>query len=103
MFLSAWFKEVRPRFDLLIREIEAIPSEESSFWRRLRDHGFSDEQLRLKARRFRAVLGKGVLGKVLGIINTILSSIPGADPIREFKEIMEGAVEALDATIKPRA
>jgi hypothetical protein len=101
LFISAWEKEVGPTFDSLIREIEAIPSEENSLWRRLRDHGFSGEQLRLKATRFRAVLEKGVLGKILDIINTILSSIPGADPVREYKEIMEGAVETLDAVIKP--
>lgn len=100
LFISTWEKEVRPRLELLIREIEAIPSEESSFWRRLQDHGFSGEQLRLKATRFYAVLKKGPLGKILDIINTILSSIPGADPIREYKEIAEGAVDDLNASFR---
>jgi hypothetical protein len=100
LFLNTWFSEVKPGFQSLIQEIEAIPSEENSLWRTLHNHGFSGEQLRLKATRFFHVLEKGPLKKILDIINTILSSIPGADPIREYKELAEGAVDDLNASFK---
>jgi hypothetical protein len=57
------------------------------------------EQLTLKRARLAAVVKKGIPGKILDIINTILGSIPGAESIKEFKEFVEEDLDDPNASI----
>lgn len=102
LFAEVWNGEIRPRLDELAGRIEATRSDEDALWHRLQEHGLTGGQLRFKQARLAAVSGKGVKGKILDIINTILGSIPGADPIKEFKEFTEEAIEDPDAPLQTR-
>ena len=99
LFQSAWLNEVRPRLDQLISEVQSTSGEANPYWRALQDRGLTGESLRLKRARLAAVSRKGILKKILDIINTILGSIPGADPIKEFKELAEEAVDDPNASV----
>jgi hypothetical protein len=89
LFRSAWTKEVRPRLEYLISRMGLISDENSSEWREFQDRGLTGEQLKLKRARLSAVSAKGIPKKILDIINTILGSIPGAEAVKEFKELVE--------------
>jgi len=93
LFASAWYGEVKPRLQLLTNNINDIPDEYDSRWSEFQLRGLTGEQLRLKRARLAAVSKKGALGKILDLINSILGSIPGADPIKEFKELTEEVLE----------
>jgi hypothetical protein len=91
-FAVAWNQEVRPALQDLIIRIETIPNPNDTRWLDLHQRGLDGEQLKLKRARLAAASKKGIRKKILDIINTILSSIPGADPIKEFKEFSEEAL-----------
>jgi hypothetical protein len=99
LFESAWNSEVRPRLEQLISDLQSTSGEDNPRWREIQDRGLTGEQLKLKRARLAAVSKKGIPGKILDIINTILGSIPGADPIKEFKEFVEEGLEDPNASI----
>jgi hypothetical protein len=99
LFQSAWSSEVRPRLDQIISSLASASDEDSPLWRDIHDRGLTGEQLKLKRARLAAVSLKGIPKKILDIVNTILGSIPGADPIKEFKEFVEEALDDSDASI----
>jgi hypothetical protein len=101
LFQSAWSSEVRPRLGELIDRIGKIPSEDDPQGRELRDRGLTGQQLGLKRARLAAVSLKGIRKKILDIINTILGSIPGADPVKEFKEFVEESIDEPTAPAAP--
>ena len=92
LFASAWSAEIKPDLQQLVTKIENIQSEQSPDWIAFRERGLRDEQLKLKRARLAAASKKGWRKKILDILNTILGSIPGADPIKEFKELTEEAL-----------
>jgi hypothetical protein len=99
LFESAWNSEVRPRLEQLILDLQSTSGEDNPRWREIHNRGLTGEQLKLKRARLAAVSKKGIPGKILDIINTILGSIPGADPIKEFKEFVEEGLDDADASI----
>jgi hypothetical protein len=99
LFESAWNSEVRPRLEQLILDLQSTAGEDNPRWREIHNRGLTGEQLKLKRARLAAVSKKGIPGKILDIINTILGSIPGADPIKEFKEFVEEGLDDADASI----
>jgi hypothetical protein len=99
LFESAWNSEVRPRLEHLILDLQSTSGEDDPRWREIQNRGLTGEQLKLKRARLAAVSNKGILGKILDIINTILGSIPGADPIKEFKEFVEEGLDDPNASI----
>ncbi len=99
LFQSAWTKEVRPRLDLLIGGLVDIQSDNDPRWNLFQYHGLTGEQLKLKRKRLAAVSATGIFKKILDIINTILGSIPGAEPVKEFKEFVEEGVDDPNASI----
>jgi hypothetical protein len=76
----------------LVIQIGSVLSPTDPRWIEIEQRGLSGEQLRLKRARLAAASKKGIRKKILDIINTILGSIPGADPIKEFKEFTEEAL-----------
>jgi hypothetical protein len=99
LFESAWNGEVRPRLQQLISNLQFTSGEDNPRWREIQDRGLTGEQLKLKRARLAAVSKKGIPGKILDIINTILGSIPGANPIKEFKEFVEEGLDDPNASI----
>jgi hypothetical protein len=99
LFQSAWTSEVRPRLDQLVLDLQSTTGEDNPRWREIQNRGLAGEQLKLKRARLAAVSKKGIPGKILDIINTILGSIPGADPIKEFKELVEEGLDDPNASI----
>ena len=99
LFQSAWSTEVRPHLDGLISQLQAVTGEESPTWQELRGRGLAGEQLKLKRARLAAASSKGITKRILDLINTILGSIPGADPVKEFKEFVEDGLDDLNASI----
>jgi hypothetical protein len=99
LFQSAWFNEVKPRLEELIRELVEMNSEDDPKWRQYVAHGLTGIQAKLKKRRLFSAWSTRIPKKILGIVNTILSSIPGADPVREFKELVEDGIEGSDEPI----
>jgi hypothetical protein len=100
-FEIAW-REVELRLREAISQIERIQSEENALWRTLRERGLTGAQLQLKrerldnARKHTEKKRKGLWGRVLKLINSILGSlgvIPGIDQVKEFKEMIEDAQE----------
>ena len=91
-FDSAWLQEVQPALQQLVSEIRSIPSETGARGNELVQRGLTGEQLKLKRARLASASRKGLRGKILDILNTILGSIPGADPIKEYKELVEEAL-----------
>jgi hypothetical protein len=99
LFESVWKSEVRPRLDQLILDLQSISREGNPRWREIQNQSLTGEQLKLKRARLAAVTKKGIPGKILAIINTILGSIPGADQIKEFKEFVEEGLDGPNASI----
>jgi hypothetical protein len=99
LFQSAWLLEVRPRLDELILQFESVSREESPLWREVQNCGLTGEQLKLKRTRLAAASLKGVTKRILDLINTILGSIPGAEPIKEFKEFAEDGLDDPNALL----
>jgi hypothetical protein len=99
LFQSAWTSEVRPRLDQLVLDLQSTTGEDNPRWREIQNRGLAGEQLKLKRARLAAVSKKGIPGKILDIVNTILGSIPGADPIKEFKELVEEGLDDPNASI----
>jgi hypothetical protein len=99
LFQAAWNSEVKPRLEQLILDLQSTSGEDNPRWREIQNRGLTGEQLKLKRARLAAVSKKGIAGKILDIINTILGSIPGADPIKEFKEFAEEALDDPNASI----
>jgi hypothetical protein len=91
-FVIAWNSEVRPALGELRTRILTVASPTDPRWLEIQQRGLSGEQLKLKRARLAAASKKGIRKKILDIINTILGSIPGADPIKEFKEFTEEAL-----------
>jgi hypothetical protein len=83
----------------LIFDLQSTSGEDNPRWRDMQNRGLTGEQLKLKRARIAAVSKKGIPGKILDIINTILGSIPGADPIKEFKEFVEEGLDDPNASI----
>jgi hypothetical protein len=102
LFQSAWSAEVRPHLDELISQFRSTSQEESPFWRDLKNRGLTGEQLKLKRARLAAASAKGITKKILDLVNTLLGSIPGAEPIKEFKEFAEEGMDDLDAAMVAR-
>lgn len=92
LFETAWNQEVRPALQQLVIQIGSVLGPTDPRWIEIERRGLSGEQLRLKRARLAAASKKGIRKKILDIINTILGSIPGADPIKEFKEFTEEAL-----------
>ena len=102
-FQIAWSQEVQPKLRELIERIQSISGPNDRRWAGIQRHGLDGEQLKLKRARLAAASRKGIRKKILDIINTILSSIPGADLIKEFKELTEEALpEDQSATVATR-
>ena len=93
LFQSAWFNEVQPILRQLIADINNIFDESDARWEEFKRRGLEGDQLKLKRARLAAASKKGLRKKILDIINSILGSIPGADPIKEFKELTEEGLE----------
>jgi hypothetical protein len=102
LFQSAWTAEVRPRLEGLIEGLGNIQNQNDTLWIQLQNHGLTGEQLKLKRKRLAAISAKGVLKRILDIINTILGSIPGAEPVKEFKEFVEEGIDDPNASIAAR-
>ncbi len=102
LFELAWFREVKPRLQELTRSVYEIPGEDSPAWHRFQDRGLTSAQLQLKRTRLAAASRKGIRKKLLDLINTILGSIPGADPIKELKEFGEEALDEGNASFRAR-
>jgi hypothetical protein len=99
LFQSAWTSEVRPRLDQLVLDLQSTTGEDNPRWREIQNRGLAGEQLKLKRARLAAVSKKRIPAKILDIINTILGSIPGADPIKEFKELVEEGLDDPNASV----
>jgi hypothetical protein len=93
LFQSAWTSEVRPRLDQLILDLQFTAGEDNPRWREIQSRGLTGEQLKLKRARLAAASLKRIPKKILDIINSILGSIPGAEPINEFKELVEDGLD----------
>ncbi len=102
LFEMAWFREVKPRLQELTRSVYEIPGEDSPAWHQIQDRGLTSAQLQLKRTRLAAASRKGIRKKILDLINTILGSIPGADPIKELKEFGEEALDEGNAPFRAR-
>lgn len=93
LFQNAWLNGVQPKLRQLIADINNIPSENDAQWEEFKRRGLEGDELKLKRARLAAASKKGLRKKILDIINSILGSIPGADPIKEFKELTEEGLE----------
>jgi hypothetical protein len=98
-FARAW-QEVEFGLRRVIEEVDRIDSEQSMLWRVLHERGLTGPQLALKRERLdkarRTAEKTGIWGRVLKLINSILGSlsvIPGVDPVKEFKEMIEDTIE----------
>lgn len=98
-FVGAW-QEVEFGLRRIIEQIDRIDSEQSMLWRILQERGLTGSQLALKRERLDKARRKaektGIWGRVLKLINSILGSlsvIPGIDPVKEFKEMVEDTME----------
>lgn len=98
LFESAWKNEVKPDLERLITSVRDM-GEGDQTWQDFKQRGLTGEQLKLKAARLAAASRKGLRGRILEIINTILGSIPGPDPIKEFKELTEEGLDDPNATV----
>lgn len=99
LFQSAWTMEVRPHLDGLAAQYQAVASEATPEWQELKQHGLTGEQLKLKRARLKRASSSGILKRILDLINTILSSIPGAELVKEFKEFTEDGLDDENASI----
>lgn len=96
-FLPAWTSEVRPELRAVIAQLQQIGSSDAESWRSLVRVGLTDASLALKRHYLAAAAQGGWRKRFLDLLNKFLGSlaagIPGAEPIKELKEWLEGLVE----------
>jgi len=76
---------------------ESLRAENGPFYSFLRRVGLTGKSLKLKLNYLAEAATSGWLGKLLNLLNKFLGSlaggVPGAEPVKEFKEWLEGLVE----------
>jgi hypothetical protein len=99
-FKSAW-KEVKASLQGLTTKMANISNEGDEYWGKLKENGLTGTQLTLK-RALLVIAATNGVGKILKLLNIILGSIPGADAIKEFKELLEDNLEDPEASVNAK-
>src|SRR5579863_2895910 len=92
-FQEAWNLEVRAQLHQVIATLNGVQSEQEPVWEKLAASGLTGRSLNLKRHYLATSASNGFLKKFLKFLNSLLQSlitgIPGAEPIKELKDYIE--------------